>query len=86
VDAGGVSPELRSGIEEHSRRRADIAAGWATVAAQNKRRGRVYGLVGIASSCGLVVAVTAAGIGPVLLSGHGVLAAPVSRSSATSGR
>ena len=46
VDRDGVSPELRNDIEELNRRRGDIAVGWATVEAQNRRRRRVYGLVG----------------------------------------
>jgi hypothetical protein len=74
VDRDGVSPEPSSDIEELNRRRADIALGWATVEAQNRRRRRNYGLVGTASGVGLVVAVTAAGFGPVYLSERGVLA------------
>jgi hypothetical protein len=74
VDPDGASPELRSDIEELNRRRADLAVGWATVEARNKRRNQVYGPVGIGTSLGLVVAVTAAGIVPVILSLHGMLA------------
>jgi hypothetical protein len=74
VDPDGVSPEPRSDIEELNRRRADIAVGWATVEARNKRRNQVYGPVGIGTSLGLIVAVTAAGIVPVILSLHGMLA------------
>ena len=69
-----MSPELRNDIEELARRRADIAVGWATVEAQNSRRGRVYGLVGTAWVAGLAFAVTAAGVVPVYLSERGVLA------------
>jgi len=74
VDRDGVSPELRNDIEELSRRRAGLAAGWATVEAQNRRRRRHYGLVGTASAVGLLVAVTAAEFVPVFLSERGVLA------------
>jgi hypothetical protein len=74
VDRDGVSPEPSSDIEELTRRRADIAVGWATVEAQNRRRRRHYGLAGTAFSAGLIIAVTAAGLGPVYLSEHGVLA------------
>ena len=74
VDRDGVSPELRNDIEELARRRADIAVGWATVEAQNRRRGRVYGLAGTAWVAGLAIAVTAAGVVPVYLSKRGVLA------------
>lgn len=69
-----MSPELRNDIEELNRRRADIAVGWATVEAQNRRRRRHYGLAGTAFSAGLLIAVTAAGLVPVYLSEHGVLA------------
>ena len=74
VDRDGVSPELSSDIEELNRRRADIAVGWATVEAHNRRRRRSYGLVGTASVAGLTIAVTAAGLVPVYLSEHGMLA------------
>jgi hypothetical protein len=74
VDRDGVSPELSSDIEELNRRRADIAVGWATVEAHNRRRRRSYGLVGTASVVGLTIAVTAAGLVPVYLSEHGMLA------------
>jgi MYXO-CTERM domain-containing protein len=56
VDRDGVSPELSSDIEELNRRRADLAVGWATVEAQNRRRGRNYGLVGTVWVAGLAVA------------------------------
>ena len=69
-----MSPELSSDIEELNRRRADIAVGWATVEAQHGRRRRHYGLVGTASAAGLLIVVTAAGVVPVYLSEHGVLA------------
>jgi hypothetical protein len=74
VDRDGVSPELSSDIEELNRRRADIAVGWATVEAHNRRRRRSYGLVGTALVAGLTIAVTAAGLVPVYLSEHGMLA------------
>jgi hypothetical protein len=74
VDRDGVSPELSSDIGELNRRRADIAVGWATVEAHNRRRRRSYGLVGTASVAGLTIAVTAAGLVPVYLSEHGMLA------------
>jgi hypothetical protein len=74
VDRDGVSPELSSDIEELNRRRADLAVGWATVEAQNRRRRRNYGLVGTAWVAGLAIAVTAAGLVPVYLSEHGALA------------
>jgi hypothetical protein len=73
VDRDGVSPELRNDIEELHQRRADIAVGWATVEAQNRRRGRVHGLAGTAWVAGLAFAVTAAGVVPVYLSERGVL-------------
>lgn len=69
-----MSPEQSSDIEELNRRRADLAVGWATVEAQNRRRSRHYGLVGTAWAAGLAVAVTAAGLVPVYLNQHGVLA------------
>ena len=69
-----MSPELRNDIEELDRRRADIAVGWATVEAQNRRRRRHYGLVGTAFSVGLLIAVTAAMVFPIYLNEHGVLA------------
>jgi hypothetical protein len=74
VDRDGVSPELRNDIEELNRRRADVAVGWATVEAQNRRRRRVYGLAGTAWVAGLAFAVTAAGVVPAYLSERGVLA------------
>jgi hypothetical protein len=74
VDPDGVSPELKSDIEELGRRRADTAVGWATVEARNKRRNQVYGPIGIGSALGLFVAVTAAMVVPVYLSEHGGLA------------
>jgi hypothetical protein len=74
VDRDGVSPELSSDIEEVNRRRADIAVGWATVEAQNRRRRRVYGLAGAAWAGGLLLAVTTAMFLPVYLSEHGVIA------------
>ena len=74
VDRDGVSPELSSDIEELNRRRADVALGWATVEAQNRRRRRVYGLAGAAWVAGLLLAVSAAMFVPVYLSEHGVLA------------
>ena len=74
VDRDGVSPELSRDIEELNRRRADVAVGWATVEAQNRRRRRVYGLAGVAWVAGLAFAVTAAGVVPVYLSERGVLA------------
>jgi hypothetical protein len=74
VDRDGVSPELSSDIEELNRRRADIAVGWATVEAQNRRRRRIYGLVGTAWVAGLLIAVSTAMFVPVYLSEHGVLA------------
>jgi hypothetical protein len=64
VDRDGVSPKHSSDIEELNRRRADLAVGWATVEAQNRRRSRHYGLVGTAWAAGLAVAVTAAGLVP----------------------
>ena len=63
-----MSPELSTDIEELNRRRADLAAGWAAVEAQNRRRRRNYGLVGTAWVAGLAIAVTAAGLVPVYLS------------------
>jgi hypothetical protein len=74
VDPDGVSPELSSDAQEFSRRRADIAVGWATVAAEHRRRRRAYGLAGTASSLGFGLAVLAAALVPVYLSMHGVLA------------
>jgi hypothetical protein len=74
VDRDGRSPELRNDIEELNRRRGDIAVGWATVEAQNRRRRRVYGLVGTAWVAGLLIAVSTAMFVPVYLSEHGVLA------------
>jgi hypothetical protein len=74
VDRGGVSPEPSSDIEELNRRRAAAALGWATVGAQNRRRGRVYGLAGAVWVAGLLLAVTTAMFLPVYLSEHGVLA------------
>jgi len=74
VDRDGVSPELSRDIEELNRRRADVAVGWATVEAQNRRRRRVYGLAGTAWVAGLAFAVTAAGVVPAYLSERGVLA------------
>jgi hypothetical protein len=74
VDRDGVSPEPSSDIEELSRRRADLAVGWATVEAQNRRRRRVYGLAGAAWAAGLLLAVSTAMFLPVYLSEHGVLA------------
>jgi hypothetical protein len=74
VDRDGVSPELSSDIEELNRRRADVAVGWATVEAQNRRRRRVYGLAGTAWVASLAFAVTAAGVVPAYLSVRGVLA------------
>ncbi len=64
-----MSPELSSDIEELSRRRADLAVGWATVEAQNRRRRRNYGLVGTAWVAGLAITVTAAGLVPVIIGG-----------------
>jgi hypothetical protein len=69
-----VSPKHGSDIEELNRRRADLAVGWATVEAQNRRRRRHYGLAGTAWAAGLAVTVTAAGLVPVYLNQHGVLA------------
>jgi hypothetical protein len=64
VDRDGVSPELSSDTEELNRRRADLAVGWATVEAQNRRRSRHYGLVGTAWAAGLAIAVTRPGSCP----------------------
>ncbi len=69
-----MSPEPSSDIEELTRHRAGVALGWATVEAQNRRRRRVYGLVGTASVAGLLIAVSTAMFVPVYLSEHGVLA------------
>ena len=69
-----MSPELSSDIEELNRQRADMAVGWATVEAQNRRRKRVYGLAGAAWAAGLLLAVTTAMFLPVYLSEHGVIA------------
>jgi len=74
VDRGGVSAKLSSDIEELNRRRAEAALGWATVEAQNRRRGRVYGLAGAVWVAGLLLAVSTAMFLPVYLSEHGVLA------------
>jgi hypothetical protein len=74
VDRDGVSPELSSDIEELNRRRADLAVGWATVDAQNRRRRQNFGLVGTAWAVGLLIAVTVALVVPIYLGEHGVLA------------
>jgi hypothetical protein len=74
VDRDGVSPEPSSDIEELNRRRDGAALGWATVEAQNRRRRRVYGLVGAAWAAGLLIAVSTAMFVPVYLSEHDVLA------------
>ena len=69
-----MSPEPDTDIEELNRRRADVALGWATVEAQNRRRRQVYGLVGTAWVAGLLIAWSTAMFVPVYLSEHGVLA------------
>jgi len=74
VEPDGVGPEPESDIQELSRRRADIAAGWAMVDAEHRRRRRVYGPVGTLSSVGFGIAVFTAALVPVYLHAQGLLA------------